>query len=566
VPRSTALQAASRSVRTLNTSASLQSPPPPSAGVESSSTARPTSSTTTIEIDNLPHSAKIQLKPVPTSFNLSSGLQLDFDETTIANRKNKASSSKDTTLLQKCVHLLKWTWLDSSESEEAIQRVKDIREALQSGREVDTTWLEAEYELAKSFRQARSRLWTPTDMSDADLTRLIEEKGSHKLVKLNAMNPAVYEGNLDVVLKPFWVKLTQEERKVEGLRARFNCIRRLGWRKAYSSGYPLSSKEEKDDSISKTRSKLLTDLISEKKSTSRTAMAQLAVDEEAAAWQAWKDMGNASRLEEEKVMWAIRDRSMIYIDDSTAFVLGSSYPRWFSQPQKIGEMIFLPNVVVRLVRNNTQRSGQYDAFKATFRVPLSMHKHSLRSYLLAIYGLRTTWCRSSIYRAANNRNRVTRQKVVGSARRTFKKVEVGLLEPFRFPEITEQFQRDTLLKEEVKFEIINLYFKMSGKRRWRSKVAPQPVPEDTSTAALEEGSVSYMYDGESRTTQGSTKEGEKKTPESVLSVMGGQRRTANKRAILRQVHKQRLAKEAEVAARMQQLQSAAKVKAEQASN
>ena len=136
-------------------------------------------------------------------------------------------------------------------------------------------------------------------------------------------------------------------------------------------------------------------------------------------------------------------------------------------PQRAGSLQYLPNILIRLVRNHTPRGQAYDVWKATFRVPLNMHKHELRSYLLAVYGLRTTWARSMVYRSPIVFSAAKRRRVVGQGR-TFKKVEVGLLEPFVFPSVSQAFLRTHLFSQEMMYEERRLLLKMTKGRRWRS--------------------------------------------------------------------------------------------------
>ncbi|TFY62279.1 hypothetical protein EVJ58_g3964 [Rhodofomes roseus] len=80
-----------------------------------------------------------------------------------------------------------------------------------------------------------------------------------------------------------------------------------------------------------------------------------------------------------------------------------------AQEQVVGQKIYLPNIIIRLVRNHTPPGQPYNPYEATFRLPPSMTKTDLRSYLSAVYGVKTT------------------------AHKTYKRAVVGLVEPFYYP-------------------------------------------------------------------------------------------------------------------------------------
>ncbi|KDN46115.1 hypothetical protein K437DRAFT_256294 [Tilletiaria anomala UBC 951] len=204
--------------------------------------------------------------------------------------------------------------------------------------------------------------------------------------------------------------------------------------------------------------------------------AQLLQQENSLAWDDWCALSHAEREAEFKAAWKLRERSHVYIDDSpSSSILNGPLPRWYTKPQRAGQLQFLPNLTIRLVKNYTPTGEPYDAFKATFRVPLNMHKHMLRSYLLAIYGLRTTWARSSIYRSAITRNpRRGMRKERGSSK-TYKKVELGLVEPFIWPEPELTFKTERLMSEDMEFERQRMHIKMTKAKRWRAKRPSDPI-------------------------------------------------------------------------------------------
>ena len=352
---------------------------------------------------------------------------------------------------------------------------------------------------------------------------------------------------MDTVLRSSWDELTAEERDQALLRAKFDCVRKLGWRRGYTSGYPTDDKIVREERLS-TLAKIKTGSNAE----ASEKLEQWSAQEEEEAWLAWQSLSQSERQQEERLAWQLRDRSLIFIDDTSGvYVADAPSPRWYPTPQRAGQMVFLPNDTVRLVRNTTRTGDQYDHFKATFRVPLHMHKHGLRSYLLAIYGLRTTWIRSMIYRAPIVRNRLG-QKEYGPTKRTFKKVEVGLLEPFVFPELSESFVREHFLSEEMKAANTNVYYKMTGRRRWRTHRLPDPVPFDPHAAAIEETTKTTKLQENSEPIHAARKEKKSDQSNRLSSLVGGIPTKRHSR-ILQMLNDQRIVREARIAAEAQRL-------------
>lgn len=121
----------------------------------------------------------------------------------------------------------------------------------------------------------------------------------------------------------------------------------------------------------------------------------------------------------------------------------------------LGQRIYLPNIVFRLIPNATEfirpiqdRKGNrhsntrnkpvamapYNPFIATFRVPTDLNKLDIKSYLKAVYNLDTTFVHTSVqyktrFKARNGRG----EWVNGSSKDNFKKAIVGLTKPFYYP-------------------------------------------------------------------------------------------------------------------------------------
>ncbi|CDW98634.1 hypothetical protein [Sporisorium scitamineum] len=415
-----------------------------------------------------------------------------FDSLTLPTSGRKVRG-KPATDADRAKLLLKWGWFEPDAPE--------IRELLQAFREGSDfpDWLRRTYDVVKSFRSARARLWVPTveeirtlagsAATINDPQHWIEEQIESYRNQLEAADAKVsdatkdnpeyisqvelwdmmdYEQQVDFALRSLWKSMSDEQRAGAWLRTRFESIRKLGWRQGYSSGYPRPEGE----------SSHLPAKLGAKGEEGWAAFRELQQAEEKEAWVAWQKLSPVERVAEEKAAWQLRDRSQVYLDDSEdSLILGSPAPRWYPVPERAGELTFLPNTIIKLVKNHTPEGQEYDSFKATFRVPLSMHKHALRSYLLSIYGLKTTWARSSIYRSPVTRDNRT-GKVISGRGRTYKKVEVGLLEPFLFPEISPEFQKQHLLTSELDYERSRVYLKMTKTTRWRGKKSTEQYEQE----------------------------------------------------------------------------------------
>ncbi|KAJ7720585.1 mitochondrial ribosomal protein L23 [Mycena maculata] len=97
-----------------------------------------------------------------------------------------------------------------------------------------------------------------------------------------------------------------------------------------------------------------------------------------------------------------------------------------------GQKVYLPNLIFRLVRNYTPPGQPYNPWLATFRIPKNLTKTDVRSYLMAVYGVQTTYIRTDNYRAELARAGKTnpdRTPRIAS----YKRAVVGLVEPFYYP-------------------------------------------------------------------------------------------------------------------------------------
>ncbi|EKM50285.1 uncharacterized protein PHACADRAFT_264895 [Phanerochaete carnosa HHB-10118-sp] len=142
----------------------------------------------------------------------------------------------------------------------------------------------------------------------------------------------------------------------------------------------------------------------------------------------------------------------------------------------VGQKIYLPNVVFRLVRNHTPAGQPYNPYEATLRVPQSITKTDIRSYLQAVYGVKTTYIRTDNYIAKLDRVGRVNQKA-------YKRAVVGLVDPFYFPKAVEDMNAEDRQKREdwveesfqvqerlktMKLEMLRMTRKQSEGWRWRT--------------------------------------------------------------------------------------------------
>ncbi|KAF5362133.1 hypothetical protein D9756_002489 [Leucocoprinus leucothites] len=114
------------------------------------------------------------------------------------------------------------------------------------------------------------------------------------------------------------------------------------------------------------------------------------------------------------------------------------------ETQVIGQPIYLPNITFRLVRNYTPPGEPYNPYEATFRVPHSVTKTDIRSYLLAVYGVKTTYIRTDNYFAPEPNNPRDEKK----SYKSYKRAVVGLVDPFYYPHRVE----DMAEKERAEYD------------------------------------------------------------------------------------------------------------------
>jgi len=109
----------------------------------------------------------------------------------------------------------------------------------------------------------------------------------------------------------------------------------------------------------------------------------------------------------------------------------------------VGQKIYLPNLQIRLMRNHTPPGEPYDPWVATFRLPPSVTKNDLRSYLYAVYGLEVTFIRTDNYQAPLTRGPGGQIRREAGSKKNYKRAVVGLKEPFHYPDDIEEMRAGT---------------------------------------------------------------------------------------------------------------------------
>jgi len=118
-----------------------------------------------------------------------------------------------------------------------------------------------------------------------------------------------------------------------------------------------------------------------------------------------------------------------------------------------GQKIYLPNIIFRLMRNYTPPGEPYNPWQATFRIPKNLTKTDIRSYLMAVYGVQTTFIRTDNYRAELSRrpSRLSTPDKRPSIA-SYKRAVVGLVEPFYYPLRLEDMEAERRERREAEIE------------------------------------------------------------------------------------------------------------------
>nr|GAT45682.1 predicted protein [Mycena chlorophos] len=148
-----------------------------------------------------------------------------------------------------------------------------------------------------------------------------------------------------------------------------------------------------------------------------------------------------------------------------------------------GKKVYLPNIVIRLVRNHTPPGEPYNPWQATFRVPKNLTKTDIRGYLMAVYGVQTTYIRTDNYRAEltrmpENRNVSNHSK---PSIATYKRAIVGLVEPFYYPQRLEDMeparreQREAEIEDKLQIQLSQELERVNNQNRRLSQAMPKRV-------------------------------------------------------------------------------------------
>lgn len=109
----------------------------------------------------------------------------------------------------------------------------------------------------------------------------------------------------------------------------------------------------------------------------------------------------------------------------------------------VGQPVYLPNIEFRLVRNHTPTGQPYNPYEATFRIPHSVTKTDVRSYLLAVYGVKSTYIRTDNYFAP-----VPARLQIRKTYKSYKRAVVGLVDPFYYPHRLEDMPTEKRAERE----------------------------------------------------------------------------------------------------------------------
>lgn len=192
------------------------------------------------------------------------------------------------------------------------------------------------------------------------------------------------------------------------------------------------------------------------------------------------DLAGRDGVEPSKEEWldALNDRRS-RIRGVRPFTMANGRKEW----RVVGQKIYLPNVLFRMVPNHTPEGQPYNPYEATFRIPQSITKTDIRSYLANIYGVKTTYIRTDNYFSPLFRaNGSTAAKTKTRPHRTYKRAVVGLVEPFYFPlqlEDMPQKEREARqkaieerygieeMKEGMKLSMLQVTKRASTMKAWR---------------------------------------------------------------------------------------------------
>lgn len=205
---------------------------------------------------------------------------------------------------------------------------------------------------------------------------------------------------------------------------------------------------------------------------------------------AWRSrVRGVSKKKEKSILRGLRDEGVVSTETSEGeggepeAVVGER------EGEIIGQRVYLPNVQIRLMRNHTPAGQAYDPTIATFRIPPSMTKTDLRSYLSSVYDLPVTFIRTDLYQPPVQRVVGGRQVRQSGSVKNYKRAVVGLVEPFHYPDDVEELRargeaagvgakwaeereewlNDKFQKDRMDENMKRARFKLYKGYRWRSR-------------------------------------------------------------------------------------------------
>jgi large subunit ribosomal protein L23 len=138
----------------------------------------------------------------------------------------------------------------------------------------------------------------------------------------------------------------------------------------------------------------------------------------------------------------------------------------------VGQKIYLPNLIFKMVRNHTPHGQPYHPYEATFRISQSLTKTDVRSYLYSVYGVKTTYIRTDNYVAPLwpkklAYNVITRLSTkLRNRLKSYKRAVVGLVEPFYYPMAPEDMDEKDRIE---RFKEIEKNYGIEEARKERMK-------------------------------------------------------------------------------------------------
>ena len=242
---------------------------------------------------------------------------------------------------------------------------------------------------------------------------------------------------------------------------------------------------------------------------------------------AWRSrIRGVSKKKEKSILRGLRDDGVVSAEAEEAQggaggAHGVEPVMFETEGEIVGQRIYLPNVQIRLMRNNTPVGQAYDPTIATFRIPPSMTKTDLRSYLSSVYGLEVTFIRTDLYLPPVQRVVGGKQVRQSGSTKNYKRAVVGLVEPFHYPDDVEELraqgvaagvgdkwaeEREGWLNEKFQKDRMDenmkrARFKLYKGYRWRSRWHDNEVSHQISRFEISRATASRAQSAECEVTR-----------------------------------------------------------------